>query len=254
MTPSEIQARDEAAEKSSHRELTEREFTEAYAKQGAWDKIRVLMQQEFKAGANWMRSYYMEKGGEEFDEVVTANKHMGTELPAEKIQQLLSGSYALANAVELARWQHSKDAVQISALKSENEELKLENETFIKKNDFMGLLNAQFVRKDVASSKLAAKDLELERLTKGLQYFNEALATVEKQCEEFLQSRNRIKEQNQKLRSALEFYADSKKWHEFYLQGSCGNSVDGDLCMMFDDGEDSPWSIAKKALAKDGGR
>jgi hypothetical protein len=56
------------------------------------------------------------------------------------------------------------------------------------------------------------------------------------------------KEREQKLLAALEFYADKSKWHQFISGGNIGSAQDGDFAMAFDDGEDSPWVIAARAI------
>lgn len=51
-----------------------------------------------------------------------------------------------------------------------------------------------------------------------------------------------------KAREALEFYADPKKWFKFDVMGKIGSARDGEPAMMFDDGEDHPWTTAARAL------
>jgi len=47
-----------------------------------------------------------------------------------------------------------------------------------------------------------------------------------------------------------EFYRSEKKWHEIIIQGDIGNAKDGDPVMVFDDGEDMPWKVARDFLER----
>lgn len=65
-----------------------------------------------------------------------------------------------------------------------------------------------------------------------------------------------FKAREQKLVAALGYYADKRKWHQFISGGNIGSAQDGDFAMAFDDGEDSPWVIAARAIEahKGGGK
>lgn len=55
----------------------------------------------------------------------------------------------------------------------------------------------------------------------------------------------------ERYEKALTFYSDSKRWEKCYAVGGiCDSIEDGDPMMVFLDGEDHPWSVAREALGE----
>ncbi len=60
-----------------------------------------------------------------------------------------------------------------------------------------------------------------------------------------------LEKERDELVTALRFYADAGKWETCVATGDVDATIlDGDSMMVFKEGEDHPWSVAKEAILK----